>query len=114
VAGLRLLDALLGGDARQRALLGGSPWQVPERWAAASPATGADRVRTPMLLATARTASVAPTAWHTALQPHGVPCSLVAYDGEGHLLTKPENQPTCSRGRRGGSAATSQPRMTRG
>jgi hypothetical protein len=50
VADLRLLDALLGGNAQQRARLGGSSWRAPERWAAAFPATRADRVRTPMLL----------------------------------------------------------------
>jgi dipeptidyl aminopeptidase/acylaminoacyl peptidase len=50
VADLRLLDALQGGSAAQRAWRGGSPLEVPERWAAASPATRADRVRTPLLL----------------------------------------------------------------
>jgi dienelactone hydrolase len=94
VADLRLLDALLGGNARQRALLGGSPWQAPERWAAASPATRADRVRTPILLLYGQD-GIGPAhgvAWFTALQDHRVPCSLVVYDGEGHLFTRPENQ----------------------
>jgi dipeptidyl aminopeptidase/acylaminoacyl peptidase len=93
VADLRLLDALLGGNARQRARLGGSSWRAPERWAAAFPATCADRVRTPMLLVYGQD-GIGPAhgaASLTALQDHGVPCSLVVYDWEGHLLAPPEN-----------------------
>jgi Prolyl oligopeptidase family len=43
VADLRLLDALQGGSAAQRAWRGGSPSEAPERWAAASPITRVDR-----------------------------------------------------------------------
>jgi dipeptidyl aminopeptidase/acylaminoacyl peptidase len=94
VADLRLLDALQGGSAAQRAWRGGSPLEVPERWAAASPATRAERVRTPLLLLYGQD-SMGPThgvAWFTALRDRGVPCELVLYDGEGHLFSRPENK----------------------
>jgi dipeptidyl aminopeptidase/acylaminoacyl peptidase len=94
VADLRLLDALQGGSAAQRAWRGGSPLEVPERWAAASPATHADRIGTPLLLVYGQD-SMGPThglAWFTVLRDHGVPCELVLYDGEGHLFSKPENK----------------------
>jgi dipeptidyl aminopeptidase/acylaminoacyl peptidase len=93
VADLRLLDRLQGGSAAQRAWRGGSPQRVPERWAAASPATRVDRVRTPLLVYGQE--SMGPThgmAWFTALRDHGVPCELVLYEGEGHLLSRPENK----------------------
>jgi dipeptidyl aminopeptidase/acylaminoacyl peptidase len=94
VADLRLLDSLLGGSAAQRAWRGGSPWEAPERWAAASPVTRAERVRTPLLLVYGQN-SMGPThgvAWLTALRDHGLPCELVLYDDEGHLLSRPENK----------------------
>jgi dipeptidyl aminopeptidase/acylaminoacyl peptidase len=94
VADLRLLDRLQGGSAAQRAWRGGSPQQVPERWAAASPATRVDRVRTPLLLVYGQD-GMGPThgtAWLTALRDHGVPCELVIYEGEGHLLRRPHNK----------------------
>jgi dipeptidyl aminopeptidase/acylaminoacyl peptidase len=94
VADLRLLDRLQGGSAAQRAWRGGSPRQVPERWAAASPATRVDRVRTPLLLVYGQD-GMGPThgtAWFTALREHGVPCELVLYQGEGHLLRRPQNR----------------------
>jgi dipeptidyl aminopeptidase/acylaminoacyl peptidase len=94
VADLRLLDALQGGSAAQRAWRGGSPWEVPQRWAAASPVTRADRIRTPLLLVYGQH-GMGPThgiAWLTALRDHGVPCELVLYDDEGHLFSRPENK----------------------
>ena len=94
VADLRLLDALQGGSAARRAWRGGSPLEVPERWAAASPAARADRVRTPLLLVYGQD-GMGPThgaAWFTALRDRGVPCELVLYDGEGHLFSRPENK----------------------
>jgi dienelactone hydrolase len=94
VADLRLLDALQGGSAAQRAWRGGSPVEVPERWAAASPVTRAERVRTPLLLVYGEH-GIGPAhgiAWLTALRDHGVPCDLVLYDGEGHLMSRPENK----------------------
>ncbi|SRR6266508_995520 len=94
VADLRLLDALQGGSAAQRAWRGGSPLEVPERWAAASPITRVDRVRTPLLLVYGQD-GMGPThgvAWFTALRDRGVPCELVLYDGEGHLFSRQENK----------------------
>jgi dienelactone hydrolase len=94
VADLRLLDALQGGSAAQRAWRGGSPVEVPERWAAASPVTRADRIRTPLLLVYGQN-SMGPThgvPWFTALRDHGVPCELILYHDEGHLFSKPENK----------------------
>jgi dipeptidyl aminopeptidase/acylaminoacyl peptidase len=93
VADLRLLDALQGGSAAQRAWRGGSPLEVPERWAAAAPAARADRVHTPLLLVYGSD-GIGPThgvAWLVVLRDHGVPCELVVYDGEGHLFSRPEN-----------------------
>jgi dipeptidyl aminopeptidase/acylaminoacyl peptidase len=94
VADLRLLDALQGGSAAQRAWRGGAPSEVPERWAAASPATRADRIRTPLLLLYGEH-GMGPThgvAWFTRLRDSGVPCELVLYDGEGHLFSRPANK----------------------
>jgi dipeptidyl aminopeptidase/acylaminoacyl peptidase len=94
VADLRLLDALQGGSAAQRAWRGGNPLEVPERWAAASPAARADWVHTPLLLVYGQD-SMGPThgvAWFTVLRDQGVPCELVLYDGEGHLFSRPQNK----------------------
>jgi dipeptidyl aminopeptidase/acylaminoacyl peptidase len=94
VADLVLLDALQGGSAAQRTWRGGSPREAPERWAAASPVTRADRIRTPLLLVYGQH-GMGPThgvAWLTALRDHGVPCQLVCYDGEGHLFSRPANR----------------------
>lgn len=94
VADLRLLDALQGGSAAQRAWRGGSPVEVPERWAAASPAARAERIRTPLLLVYGQN-GMGPThgvAWFAALRDRGVACELVVYDGEGHLFRRPENK----------------------
>jgi acetyl esterase/lipase len=110
VADLRLLDALQGGSAAQRAWRGGNPLEVPERWAAASPATRADRVRTPLLLVYGQN-SMGLThglAWFTALRDHGVPCELVVYDGEGHLSAGRRTRPTCSPGQPPGFVTTRQ------
>lgn len=93
VADLRMLDLLMGGTARQRAWRGGTPWQTPQRWAAASPITAVDTVRTPMLLAYGAD-GMGPTqgmAWATALADHGVDCELVLYEHEGHVPTAAEN-----------------------
>jgi dipeptidyl aminopeptidase/acylaminoacyl peptidase len=94
VADLRLLDVLQGGSAAQRAWRGGAPWEVPERWAAASPATRADRIRTPLLLVYGEH-GMGPThgvAWFTELRDRGAPCELVRYEGEGHLFSRPANK----------------------
>jgi dipeptidyl aminopeptidase/acylaminoacyl peptidase len=94
VADLRLLDALQGGSAAQRAWRGGTPSEVPERWAAASPVTRAEPVRTPLLLIYGQH-GIGPAhgvAWAAALRDHGVPCELVLYHGEGHLFSRPENK----------------------
>jgi dipeptidyl aminopeptidase/acylaminoacyl peptidase len=94
VADLRLLDRLQGGAARQRAWRGGTPQEAPERWAAASPAARVDRIRTPLLLVYGQD-GMGPThgvAWFAALRDHGVPCELVLYQGEGHLLRRPQNK----------------------
>jgi dipeptidyl aminopeptidase/acylaminoacyl peptidase len=94
VADLRLLDALQGGSAAQRAWRGGSPLEVPQRWAAASPAARAGRIRTPLLLVYGQD-GIGPThgvAWWTTLRDHGLPCELVLYDDEGHLFSRPENK----------------------
>lgn len=93
VADLRMLDLLMGGTVRQRAWRGGSPWQTPQAWAAASPITQVASVRTPMLLAYGHD-GMGPTqgmAWYAALRDHQVPCELVVYDREGHVLTATEN-----------------------
>jgi dipeptidyl aminopeptidase/acylaminoacyl peptidase len=68
--------------------------EAPQRWAAASPAARAGRIRTPLLLVYGQD-SMGPThgvAWLTALRDHGLPCELVLYDGEGHLFSRPENK----------------------
>jgi len=94
VADLRLLDSLVGGSAMQRCLLGGRPDEVPEQWQRASPIELVGRVRTPMLLVYGEDSELKPQglAWYTALRDHDVPCSLVLYRGEGHLLGRLENK----------------------
>ncbi len=95
VADLRLLDSLVGGSAMQRAWRGGSPHEALEQWKLGSPIALVDRVRTPMLLAYGEDSEhLKPQglAWYTALRDHDLPCALVFYRGEGHLLTRPENR----------------------
>jgi acetyl esterase/lipase len=91
VADLRLLDALQGGSAAQRAWRGG-PLEVPERWAAASPAARAERAPLPLVYGQTSMDPTYGVAWLTTLRDHGVPCELVVSDGGSHLFSRPENQ----------------------
>jgi dipeptidyl aminopeptidase/acylaminoacyl peptidase len=93
----RLAFGVFGGSDHARALLGGSPWQAPERYRAASPVARVAEVRTPTLLlygdAHGSPFQVADAvAWYTALREHGVEAELVLYRGEGHWMRRPENQ----------------------
>jgi len=73
--------------ALDRALLGGSPRQVPERYVRASPITYVDRVRAPVLVVAGRQDVKCPPAqirsYVRALRAAGAPCRLVWTDG-GH------------------------------
>ncbi len=95
VADLRLLDSLAGASGMQRAWRGGSPREAPKQWKLASPIEHVERVRTPMLLLYGEDSKLLTPqglAWYTALRDHDLPCALVFYGGEGHLLTRPENR----------------------
>jgi dipeptidyl aminopeptidase/acylaminoacyl peptidase/CubicO group peptidase (beta-lactamase class C family) len=69
---------------------GGRPWEQPDRYAAQSPLTRVDRVRTPTLLLHGEADLRCPVGqaqqWHTALRELGVPTELVLYPGGSHLF----------------------------
>ncbi|MFF0516791.1 serine hydrolase [Streptomyces sp. NPDC004250] len=69
---------------------GGPPWARPERYAAMSPLTRVDRVRTPTMVYHGTDDLVCPVSqaaqWHTALRERGVPTRLVLYPGGSHLF----------------------------
>lgn len=80
-----------GGPHFLRELLGGNPWEAPERYDRA-PIARVDRVRTPMLLLHGDHHTAPAIIWYTALREHGVECELVFYRGEGHVLEGSENR----------------------
>ncbi|MFR0357364.1 serine hydrolase [Streptomyces sediminimaris] len=69
---------------------GGPPWARRERYAAMSPLTHVDRVRTPTLVFHGTDDLVCPVGqasqWHTALRERDVPTQLVLYPGGSHLF----------------------------
>lgn len=81
-----------GGLDSARHLLGGSPWQAPHRYEAASPITRAHHVRTPLLLLHGDHDPAPAICWYTALREHSVDTELVFYRGEGHLAQRPANR----------------------
>jgi dipeptidyl aminopeptidase/acylaminoacyl peptidase len=70
--------------------LGGRPWEVPDRYAAMSPLSLVDQVRTPTLLMHGAVDLRCPAGqaqqWHTALRELGVPTRLVLYPNASHAL----------------------------
>jgi dipeptidyl aminopeptidase/acylaminoacyl peptidase len=70
--------------------LGGSPWEVRDRYAAMSPLSLVDQVRTPTLLMHGAIDLRCPVGqaqqWHTALRELGVPTRLVLYPNASHAL----------------------------
>jgi dienelactone hydrolase len=100
LADVRLAFCLVGGgggNAYSRAMLGGNPWQAPERYRALSPLARVQDVRTPILLLFGdHRGAPSPVAdalvWYTALREHGVETELVIYRDEGHLLGRAENR----------------------
>ncbi|MGH3388104.1 MAG: serine hydrolase, partial [Actinomadura sp.] len=70
--------------------IGGMPWGAPERFAALSPFTHAQRVRTPTLIVQGAEDVRCPVGqaeqWFTALREQGVPSRLVLYPGGSHLF----------------------------
>ncbi|MCA2214219.1 serine hydrolase [Jidongwangia harbinensis] len=69
--------------------LGGHPWTHPDRYAAMSPLTAVDRVRTPTLIVQGDADLTCPVGqaqqWHAALRARHVPTELVLYPGGDHL-----------------------------
>ncbi len=82
-----------GGLAAMRKMYGGTPWEVPDRYRAASPISKVDRIRTPVLLIAGEhgIAYAEAVVWLTALRAHGVESELVVYGGEGHVVARPDN-----------------------
>lgn len=70
--------------------LGGTPWDVPERFAAQSPLTHVADVRTPTLILHGAADDRCPVGqaeqWFTALRERHVPSQLVLYPGASHLF----------------------------
>ncbi|MGW4101828.1 serine hydrolase [Streptomyces sp. NPDC004976] len=68
----------------------GPPWAQPEQYAAMSPLTRVDRVRTPTLVYHGTDDLICPVSqaaqWHTALREREVPTQLVLYPGGSHLF----------------------------
>lgn len=81
-----------GGSPLIRELMGGTPWEVPERYDAASAITDAARVDTPLLLLYGEQRAPEALCWYAALRDHGVDTDLVVYRGEGHLNRQPANR----------------------
>ncbi|MDT4990234.1 MAG: hypothetical protein QOH97_126 [Actinoplanes sp.] len=69
---------------------GGRPWARRESFAAQSPLTRVDQVRTPTLLLHGEADLRCPVGqaqlWHTGLRERGVPAQLVLYPGGSHLF----------------------------
>jgi dipeptidyl aminopeptidase/acylaminoacyl peptidase len=70
--------------------LGGQPWDRRDRYAAMSPLTHVDRVRTPTLILQGAVDLLCPVGqaeqWHAALRARGVPTRLVLYPDGTHLV----------------------------
>ncbi|WP_406502153.1 serine hydrolase (plasmid) [Streptomyces sp. NBC_01590] len=70
--------------------LGALPWTAPDRYAAMSPLTRVDQVRTPTLILHGAADLGCPVGqaqqWHTALRGRGVPTRLVLYPEASHLF----------------------------
>ncbi|MFF1278169.1 serine hydrolase [Streptomyces marokkonensis] len=68
----------------------GPPWAHGERYAAMSPLTRVDRVRTPTLIYHGTDDLICPVSqaaqWHTALREREVPTRLVLYPGGSHMF----------------------------
>jgi dipeptidyl aminopeptidase/acylaminoacyl peptidase/CubicO group peptidase (beta-lactamase class C family) len=80
------------GHALAARELGGQWWAAGdrERFAAMSPLTHVDQVRTPTLILHGADDATCPAGqaqqWHTALRERGVPAQLVLYPGASHLF----------------------------
>jgi dienelactone hydrolase len=76
--------------------IGGTPWQYPLRYWENSPIFFADKVRTPVLILHNDQDGAVPWTngieYFTALRRLGKECYLFNYTGEGHGLTKRQNQ----------------------
>lgn len=81
-----------GGSPLIRELMGGTPWEVPEHYDAASAVTGAPQVDTPLLLLYGEERATEALCWYTALRDHDAPVELVIYRGEGHVNQRPANR----------------------
>ncbi|WP_046495788.1 serine hydrolase [Streptomyces odonnellii] len=70
--------------------LGSTPWAATEDYAAQSPLTRVDQVRTPTLIVHGADDMRCPVGqaeqWFTALRERGVPARLVLYPGSSHLV----------------------------
>lgn len=86
------------GPLMARYELGGPPWADPASYAAMSPITRVDRVRTPTLVLHGEDDLTCPVGqaqqWHTSLRDRGVPTELVLYPGAAHafILLGPPSQ----------------------
>ncbi|MFZ5825390.1 MAG: prolyl oligopeptidase family serine peptidase [Bacillota bacterium] len=71
----------------------GVPWQNPETYAKASPASGLEKIKTPTLIMAGehdwRCPLVESEQMYVALQKRGVPTQLVVYQGEWHAVSRP-------------------------
>jgi hypothetical protein len=85
VADLRTLDET--SLAMQTRWLGGTPEEEPQRWAAASPATRADTITVPMLLAYGgRSRSlIHGQHWFTALRQAQIGFGRASHPGSQHV-----------------------------
>lgn len=81
-----------GGSPLIRALMGGTPWQVPDRYEAQSAITHVADIDTPVLLLYGEDHTTQALCWYTALRDHGVEVDLIIYRDEGHLFERPANR----------------------
>ena len=83
-----------GGTVLQEAVLGGAPWQAPERYVQSTPIFRADRISTPLLLVNSDFDAFPmgqAEEMYTALHRLQRDTQLATYWGEGHGLTSPAN-----------------------
>jgi dienelactone hydrolase len=81
-----------GGNPIDRDLLGGHPWEHPERYERQSDLKSADEIKIPLLLVYGDEHPAQGIALYTALRGRGHPVELFIYAGEGHTMQRPENE----------------------
>jgi dipeptidyl aminopeptidase/acylaminoacyl peptidase len=85
----------IGWSETGQGLMGGTPWQYPDRYVENSPITHLDRVRTPLLIVHGADDETVPVwqsdAVFVGLRRLGREVEYRKYAGEGHVISSFEN-----------------------